>query len=510
MKRQVILAILDGWGIGPKDSSNPIHVATTPNLDFLKQNFPSGALQASGVAVGLPWGEEGNSEVGHLTIGAGKVLYQHYPRITLAIKDGSFFKNPVLLNAFEHVRAHQSAINFIGLLTASNIHASLEHLLALIRAAQDQGISKIHLHLFADGKDSPPRSAIDLLKKIPLPIASLSGRYYALDRDGHWDRTRQAYDTLVGNTPPITSVNDLIQNNYQKGLNDQFIEPHLIGPDNQSIQDGDALIFFDFREDSVRQIVEPFVNPAFSEFPKKDFPNLLVASMTPYSQKFTIPVLYPPEIVTKPLGQVLSENGKSQARIAETEKYAHVTYFFNGLKETPAANEYRIMIPSANVPHPEEKPKMMIDEVTTRVTQAIADRAFDFILVNFANGDLIAHTGNYDAGIRAARAVDIAIGKITQTALAHDTDLLITSDHGNLEQMLDPMTSAPTTGHDASPVPIYLVRKSLERQRNQEEINAAETETIGILSDVAPTVLDLFGIPKPPEMTGESLLPYLK
>ncbi|HEY4500008.1 MAG TPA: 2,3-bisphosphoglycerate-independent phosphoglycerate mutase [Candidatus Paceibacterota bacterium] len=510
MKRQVILLILDGWGIGAKNNSNPIYIAGTPYLDELKRQYPLGALQASGVAVGLPWGEEGNSEVGHLTIGAGKVLYQHYPRITLAIKDGSLEKNSTLQKAFAHVQENQSALNFIGLLTDSNIHASIEHLLALITLAQKKNISKINLHLFSDGKDSQPRSVTNLLKRLPLPAASISGRFYALDRDNHWDRTQKVYNALVGNDPLSPAIEEIITANYQKGLNDQFIEPHLIGPNNGGIQDGDAIIFFDFREDGTRQLVEPFTDKNFNHFPIKPFKKLFITTMTQYSEAFKIPVLFPPEQVTHPLSRVLSEQGKSQLRIAETEKYAHITYFFNGLREEPFPNEYRVTVPSLNIPHQDERPEMMASEIANRVSQAIIDNTFDCVIANFANGDIIAHTGNYDAALKAVHAVDQAVQIITQTALANNAVVLITSDHGNLEKMLDPMTAQITTGHDASPVPLYLVGNEFQQPKRQQDIDEREQETIGILSDVAPTILALLGIPKPPEMTGQNLLPYLK
>lgn len=510
MKRQVILLILDGWGIGAKNNSNPIYIAGTPYIDELKRQYPLGALQASGVAVGLPWGEEGNSEVGHLTIGAGKVLYQHYPRITLAIKDGSLAKNPVLQKAFDHVQKNKSALNLIGLLTDNNIHASLEHLLALIALAQQNNIAKINLHLFSDGKDSQPRSVASLLKRLPLPAASISGRFYALDRDNHWDRTQKTYDVLVGNDSLSPAIEEIIAANYQKGLNDQFIEPHLIGPDNRAIQDGDAALFFDFREDGTRQLVEPFADANFNRFPIKPFKKLFVATMTRYSEAFKIPVLFPPEQVTHPLSRILSEQGKSQLRIAETEKYAHITYFFNGLHEEPFPNEYRVTVPSLNIPHQDERPEMMASEIANRVSQAIIDNTFDCIIANFANGDIIAHTGNYDAALKAVHAVDQAVQTVTQTALANNAVVLITSDHGNLEKMLDPMTAQITTGHDASPVPLYLVGNEFQQPKRQRDIDEREQETVGILSDVAPTILALLDIPKPPEMTGQNLLPYLK
>lgn len=509
MKQQVILIILDGWGIGAKDNSNPIYMAKTPYLDYIKTHFPSGALQASGIAVGLPWGEEGNSEVGHLTIGAGKVLYQHYPKITMSIKDGSFFKNPVLLKAAEHAKKNNSAINFAGLLTDANIHASIEHMLALIEFAKRNGLEKINLHLFTDGKDSPPRSALGFLKKIPIPVATISGRYYSEDRTGHWERTQKTYEVMVGNDQTIPSAEDFINSQYLKGLNDQYIEPRVIGPENRGIKDGDALVFFDYREDSIRQIAESFINKDFSAFQTKKFENLFIATMTQYSDNLKVPVIFPQEKIEKPLGKVLAENGKTQLRVAETEKYAHITYFLNGLIEPPMENEYRVLIPSQRIAHQEDKPEMMASEITTRVIQAIEEGAFDFILANYANGDLIAHTGNFDAGMEAVKIIDEEIGKIAKTALSRNAALIITSDHGNIEKMIDSQTARALTGHDSSPVPIYLIANQYRKETNTKEAELAEKETVGILSDVAPTILELMNVAKPKEMTGQSLIKFL-
>ncbi|MBI3046143.1 MAG: 2,3-bisphosphoglycerate-independent phosphoglycerate mutase [Candidatus Harrisonbacteria bacterium] len=515
MKRQVILAILDGWGIGPKNESNPIHTQGTPNLDYIKTVFLTGALQASGISVGLPWNEEGNSEVGHLTIGAGKVIYQHYPRITLSIQDGSFAKNKVFLNAFDHAKKNKSALNFAGLLTEGNIHASLQHLTALIDLAKKNKVGKINLHLFSDGKDSEPKSAVRILKKLMVDtgegweIGSFSGRHYALDRDGYWERTRPTYEAMTGAGLPIKNIGAAIKEAYGKNLNDQQINPYVINPE-AAIRDNDALIFFDFREDSIRQIASAFILKDFNQFPVKQFSNLYIATMTDYSDKFTVPVAYPPEKIENPLAKILADNGKSQIHIAETEKYAHVTYFFNGYREQPFSNEYRVLIPSKKVANYEEKPKMQAKEVTSRAIQAIEEGAFDFVLVNYANGDMIAHTGNYEAAKIAVQEVDESIGTILRSALANNAVLIITADHGNLETMLNSKTGEITTAHDISPVPIYIAGNEFVKQKTPAEIGLAEKETVGILSDVAPTILEIMNIPQPPEMTGQSLIKLLR
>lgn len=516
MKKQIVLVVLDGWGIGKKDHSNPIHIQGTPNIDYIKSHFPSGALQASGIAVGLPWGEEGNSEVGHITIGAGKVIFQHYPRISIAIRDGSFFKNKALLALAEHVKKNNSSLNIAGLLTDANIHASLEHLLALIEFAKKNGIKKTNLHLYTDGKDSPLRSAGGLLSKVEMAlgsgvkIASIIGRYYALDRDNHWDRTQKAYNILIGEGPITNDYKELIEKNYQKNLSDEFIEPHLIGPENNGIKDGDGLIFFDFREDSVRQIVESFINPEFENFPVKKFNNLYIVTMTEYSAKFSLPVAFPQEKVENPLGKIISENGLSQLRIAESDKYAHVTYFFNGLQNKTFPNEFRILVPSKNIVHHEEAPEMMASEITSRIIQALEENSFNFIFVNYANSDIIGHTGNFDAGMAAVKTIDEEIGKLYKKILEYNDILIITSDHGNVEKMMDPLTAKPTTGHDTSPVPIYIVANEFFRNKTVKDAEESEREIVGILSDVAPTILKLMGIPKPPDMTGQDIFPLLR
>ena len=319
-KRTVILVILDGWGIGRNDPTNPIYIARPPTINYIKANYQAGALQASGIAVGLPWNEEGNSEVGHLTIGAGKVIYQHYPRVTVAIRNGQFFQNKVLVTAIEQAVKQRSAVNLAGILSEGNVHASLEHLNALIEFVKKLNVQKINLHLFSDGKDSPPKSFLQLLEKVSptAKLASLSGRHYAMDRDQHWDRTQQTYEVLLGRGPEISSIKEYVEKNYQRGLTDEFFEPvRLAG--SPAIQANDAIIFFNFREDSMRQIAAPFTLPNFNQFPiSTNFKNLYVATMTQYSDKFTgAQVMFPPEKIEQPLGTILSQNNKLQLRVAE-------------------------------------------------------------------------------------------------------------------------------------------------------------------------------------------------
>ena len=515
MKRQVILAILDGWGIGPKNESNPIYTQGTPNIDYIKNVFLSGSLQASGISVGLPWGEEGNSEVGHLTIGAGKVLYQHFPRITISIQDGSFDKNKVFLDAFGHAKKNKGALNLAGLITESNIHASIKHWIALINLAKKNDILKINLHLFTDGKDSEPKSFLKLLKQLKeetkggWEIGSISGRHYGLDRDNHWERTKEAYEAMVGNGAESKNIEEVVRQTYDKNLNDQQIQPTVISQ-KSAIQENDSLLFLDFREDSIRQIASAFILKNFSEFPVKKFSNLYLGTMTNYTDKFEVPVAYPAEKINNPLANALSENGKSQLHIAETEKYAHVTYFFNGYREQPFKNEYRILIPSKKISNYDERPEMQAAEITSRVIQSIEEKAFDFILVSYANGDMIAHTGNYNAAKIAVKIIDESVGALVRATIQNNAVLIITADHGNVENMLNPQTGEATTAHNPTPVPIYIVGNEFTRQKTQVEIDFAEKETIGILSDVAPTILEIMEIPQPKEMTGQSLLNILR
>jgi len=516
-RRSVVLAILDGWGIGREDESNPIYIANPKNIDYIKHNYLSGALQSSGIAVGLPWEEEGNSEVGHLTIGAGKVIYQHFPRITLAIRDGSFFKNEVFLKAIEHCKKNNSALNLVGLLTSGSVHASIEHLEALIKLAADKQVPALKLHLFTDGKDSDPHSALELITKIKEiltktgigEITSISGRYYALDRDNHWDRTEKAYEAIVGKKPTQKTIEDAINATYKKNLSDEFIDPVSINPQN-SLNDGDAVIFFDFREDSMRQLVEVFVNPNFEEFSAEKFQNLYVATMTQYyEKKFSLPVAFIPEKITNPIGKIISDAGKHQLRIAETEKYAHVTYFFNGFHDAPSKNEYRLLIPSRNIPKHDEHPEMMAQEITNRASESIAEKAFEFIVINYANPDIIAHTGNFEATVKTIKVVDDCIGQLMKAVLAVNGALVITADHGNAERVRNPLTGEEETKHDPNPVPIYIIGKEFKREKSEFTARLSEAEASGILADVAPTILYLMDIPKPKEMTGQNLIPLL-
>lgn len=505
-KKTAVLVVLDGWGIGKDDQTNPLFVAKPPIFEWLAQNYPVTSLQASGIAVGLPWGEVGNSEVGHLTLGAGKVVYQYYPKITMAIQDGTFFENPVLKAAFAHARDNDSAINFAGLLTKANVHASLEHLQALIKMAQEENVTKINLHLFGDGEDSPPRTIEEFLRELPKEyLASLVGRYYAMDRNGNWRLTQTAYDAMIGTAgtiveDPVATIEKLAA----QGTTEEYL-PAIRFADDKKLQDGDALVFFNYREDSIRQLAAAFIKNDFDQFPTAKFGNVYVATFTHYDDAFDVPVAFPADNVVDPIGKVLSDAGLTQLRLAETYKYAHVTYFFNGLREPPFKGEYRTLVPSNTNPHPEEHPEMMASAITDRLIEAIQSHGFDFILVNYANPDTIAHTADFNAALEAIKVIDTQISRIVKAADNPETLLFITSDHGNIEEMINGHTGEPESQHDASPVPFYLVAQQF---RGRKFVNGDHLalETLGSLADVAPTILAIMGIPKPQDMTGNSLL----
>ncbi|MFA5386088.1 MAG: 2,3-bisphosphoglycerate-independent phosphoglycerate mutase [Candidatus Paceibacterota bacterium] len=511
MRKTVVLMILDGWGEGEMNESNPIYTAKPKVFNSLKYNYPCGLLQASGIAVGLPWNEEGNSEVGHLTLGAGRVIYQNYPRIALSIRDGSFFENKALKGAFENAKKNNSSVNIVGLLSAPStyVHSSTEHLMALIKFAKQEGV-KYNLHLFTDGRDSPPYSSLELIKGLGEEVknvASLAGRYWAMDRAKHWDRTEKTYKVLVGDSPSVENYEESIKKTHKK-LNDEYVEPMFLKPD-AGIKDNDSVIFFNFREDRMRQMVETFINKDFKEFPVKKFENLYIATMISYRDDFKVNVAFPPEEEKNPLGKILADNGKIQLRLAETEKYAHITYFFNGLVEKPFENEFRILIPSRMDLKPDDHPEMRANEITNRLIQAIEEKAFDFILVNYANSDIIAHTGNYEATKKVVEIIDQMLEKVITTVLGHDAVLMLTSDHGNIEKMFDPMTGQIETKHNNNPVPFYLIAKNLQRQKDPLQAEKEIKNVIGVLSDIAPTVLELLEVKKAEEMTGQNLVKYL-
>ncbi len=529
------MVVMDGWGVGKRDDTNPIYIKNPPTINFIKHNYKAGVLQASGIAVGLPWDEEGNSEVGHLTLGSGRVLYQHYPRITLAIRSGAFFSNEVLLAAINKAKAAKKNVNIIGVLSEGNVHASLDHLHALIELAKREAVTQINLHLFTDGKDGPSKHGAQLLRGIgkkaeeiagqgqgalQVKLGSVGGRYYGMDRDGHTDRTEKAYMAIFGQGEGATSANagetppgdwfekaaEYVESQYKAGITDEYITPTAVDSTG-AVKDGDSVIFFDFREDSMRQITEMFLNDPRQ---KTEDRKLNIVTFTNYNDKYDLPVAFPPEDVKNPLGKVISDSGRTQLRIAESNKYAHVTYFFNGFQEVPFKNEYRALVPSQNVARHDEHPEMMAQEITERALAAIAEGIYDFILINYANADIVAHTGNYNATLKAVEVVDEQIKRLTEAVLKAGGVMLITADHGNAEKLIEPDTGLPETKHDKSPVPVYIIGREFAAPKDDFVVAQTENESAGLISDVAPTILEIMGLKAPEEMTGISLLRILQ
>ncbi len=518
-----VLIVMDGFGISLEHRGNAILEASTPNLDAIERRFPFTTLQASGVAVGLPWGEAGNSEVGHLTMGAGRIIYQHLTRVISAIHDGSFYENPAFLNVINHVKKNDSSLHFLGLVSSGSVHSYINHLHALMELAKRSRLEKVFLHVITDGKDAPRDEGASFIKKLEdtireqypsVVIASLIGRYWAMDRDEQWERIQRAYGLLVnGIGVPFSDASAFLTESYAKGTADESIEPAYFAREGKvigRIAPGDGLIIFNFREDSVREITGAFAKDGFSGFPRGKIQNLSIATLTEYDKNLTgVAAAFPPLEIHWPLARVLSQVGKSQLHIAETEKYAHVTYFFNGGIEKPFPEEDRILVTSQSVPHFDEKPEMKTPEITDRIIEHL--EGYDFILANFANADMVGHTGNFQAVVKAVEAIDKAIGRLREAVFAKEGILIITGDHGNAEQKIHPFSGEPITEHTSNPVPLYLVQKSLERSsdRSPDTIRKKHETTGGILTDVAPTILELMHIPKPEEMTGTSLLTYL-
>ena len=515
------MVILDGWGISPERKGNAIASAETPNYDRLMKFCPNTLLQASGIAVGLNWNEMGNSEVGHTTIGAGKVLYQNLPRVDLSVKDGSFFENKALLETINKAKETNANLHLMGLLSDGGVHSHLNHLYALLELARNQKFNpeKVFIHIFTDGRDTEPTKGIkfvsELLENIKKGeaigrIASIVGRYYAMDRNANWDRTKIAYDGMVNGEGEKTSDPiGAMKKSYQNNITDEFIKPIIVLDEKEksySVGHSDSMIFFNIREDRARQITKAFVLPDFDKFERKFvLPKIQFCGMMEYEKNLPANIAFPREEVSCPLGKIISGAKLNQLRVAETEKYAHVTYFFNGGREEPFKNEYRTLVSSPSVASYGEVPEMSAAEITDEAIKAIKSSKFSFILVNYANSDMIGHTGNFQAAVQAIEFVDRCLGRLCETALNSHGVLLITADHGNSEEMINPLTGEIITTHTSNPVPFILVDPSNKPLENGE----ANTQIEGMLSDIAPTVLELLEIPKPEEMTGRSLLGVL-
>jgi 2,3-bisphosphoglycerate-independent phosphoglycerate mutase len=520
--KPVYLIILDGWGENPNLEGNAIAQAKTATIDQLVRHYPQTLLQASGISVGLPWGEVGNSEVGHLTLGAGRVVYQSLPRITLSIQDGSFFKNENFLAAVENVKKNNGALHIMGLASNGGVHSSLDHLHALLELGKNNGIAKICLHLFTDGRDAPPNSGINVIRDIEqrikdIPgarIATLSGRYFAMDRNDNWNRTEKAYNLLtLGEGAREKSAESALEKSYAKNITDEFVEPVVIEDENGNIfpiAEKDSVIFFNFREDRARQLTKAFALPTFSKFERKKYlPDIEFVTMTKYEDNLPVRVAFGPQEIKNCLGEVLSQNKINQLRIAETEKYAHVTFFFNGGREEPFLGEERILVPSQSVSTYDKVPEMSAYVIEEKILEDLGKGKHGFTLVNFANADMVGHTGNLKAAISAAEAVDGCLGKIIPEILKIGGHIFITADHGNAEEMINPRTEEIDTEHSIFPVPFWYLNPENRRQKSESEIIKVKNSVGGILSDVAPTVLAVMNIPTPPEMTGQNLLEVL-
>ena len=509
-KAPLLLMILDGWGVRSSAEGNAIFQAETPNYDTLWAQYPTTVLQASGEAVGLPEGQMGNSEVGHLNIGAGRVVYQEFTRITKAIREGAFFNNDVFLDAISSAKKGKRSLHLMGLLSDGGVHSHLDHLLALITLAAREELEDVCVHAFLDGRDVPPASALQYVRQLEDvmgeagcgKIATIMGRYYAMDRDKRWDRTERAYTAMtVGAGLHVNSAEDAVHQSYARNETDEFVQPTVIvgedGKPTGTVEPGDVIIFFNFRADRARQITRAYVTRDFDAFVRPTgYLDPHFVCMTQYDKEIQAPVAFPPQSLVNTLGEVLARNHLRQLRIAETEKYAHVTFFFNGGVETPNPGEDRVLIPSPKVATYDLKPEMSASELTVKVSGVIASGKHDVIIMNFANPDMIGHTGKMEAAVKAVETVDACMGNIVASVLEKGGTVLITADHGNAEVMVE-NDGGPHTAHTVDRVPFILVD---ERLRN------ISLRDGGALKDIAPTILELLGLPEPAEMTGRSLI----
>lgn len=521
--KPIVLVIMDGWGITQPYSGNAISQANTPNVDGYISKYPSMTLRASGEAVGLPWGESGNSEVGHMNIGLGRILYQDLPKINKAIADNVFYDNEILLKAINHAKKNKSSLHLMGLVSNGGIHSSIEHLEALLALMQKEKFNNFFIHAFLDGRDTPYNSGINFIKQIEKnlsdygqgAIATLSGRFYAMDRDNHWDRIEKVYRAMVfGEGNRSASAVEAIQASYDKKIYDEEFVPTVIEKNGQPVarvKAGDAIIFFNFRADRARQITKAFSLPGLEKFNRGDYlKDFLFVCFTEYEKKLPAEVAFPTEIIEDTLGEIISKNGLKQLRIAETEKYAHVTYFFNGGREDKMEGEEHVLVPSPQVASYDMKPEMSAPELTSKLLKAIESDNYDFILVNYANPDMVGHTGNFKAAIRAIEAVDVCVGKLVKAVLGKDGMIFLTADHGNAEVMFNMQTGMIDKEHTSNPVPFIAISKELEgKNAMRQDAPGGDLSLLapqGILSDIAPTILQVMGLPKPQKMSGRSLI----
>jgi len=507
-KQTTLLLILDGFGINEKNEANAVAGAKKPNIDAIMKKYPTVKGYASGMAVGLPDGQMGNSEVGHLNMGAGRIVYQQLTSITKAIHDGDFFKNDALLKAMGVCKENNSALHLFGLLSDGGVHSHIDHLYGLLEMAKNEGLSKVYVHAFLDGRDTPPTSGKEFIEKLVAKmnelgvgkVASISGRYYAMDRDNRWERVEQAYNAIaLGKGVEAADPVQVVADSYADGKNDEFVLPTVITENGEAIgkiKSEDSIIFFNFRPDRAREMTRVFCDPEFNGFERER----IGTAFTTFTQyDITMPnteVCFGPETLTNTFGEFLAKNGKTQLRMAETEKYAHVTFFFNGGEEEPNEGEERILVPSPKVATYDLQPEMSVPEVSDKLDAAIRSGKYDVIICNFANPDMVGHTGNLEAAEKAIEAVDTAVGKVIKAIEETNGYAFICADHGNAEQMIDYTNGEAFTAHTTNPVPFVLVNY-------KEGVTLREG---GKLADIAPTLIEMMGMEKPAEMTGESLL----
>jgi 2,3-bisphosphoglycerate-independent phosphoglycerate mutase len=503
--KRVVLAICDGWGEAPPSADNAIALANTPTFDRWRRELPWTTLEASGEAVGLPAGLMGNSEVGHLNLGAGRMVPQDLLRIDLALEDGSFFENPVLVEAMERGKRPGAALHLLGLVSDGGVHSQERHLFGLLKMASDARVPRVVVHVFTDGRDTPPRSALryvrdleDALAGTGGEIGSVCGRYYAMDRDSRWDRVEKAYAALVSVAGRrAASAREAVEQAYVRGENDEFISPTVIAGSARpprGIADGDAAIFFNFRADRARQLTRALTDPDFREFQRGNPPSLHFVCFTRYKKEFPLPVAFLPLVLTEILAAVWAEHGIRNLRVAETEKYAHVTYFFNGGTEQPFPGEERVLVPSWRGATYDLHPQMSAGEIARVATEAIRGGNFGALVVNFANADMVGHTGKLSETVKAIEILDGCLERLESACVRSGAALIMTADHGNADQMRDPATGVPHTAHTANPVPFVLCGDG-----------TPSLQSGGTLADVAPTILAVQGLPVPEEMTGRDL-----
>ncbi|MBT6253722.1 2,3-bisphosphoglycerate-independent phosphoglycerate mutase [Candidatus Uhrbacteria bacterium] len=520
--KPLVLLVLDGWGIAPDDAGNSITRAETPVMDSLIKSYPSMPIHANGAAVGLGWGDMGNSEVGHLTIGSGRVYYQSLPRIDRSIEQGDFYENEQVLKAIAHVKKTGGTLHIAGCMSEGRVHAYSAHCYVLMEMAKQNELKDVAIHAFLDGRDTLYNAGYGSIEELIGKfdeigvgrLATMSGRHFAMDRDNKWDRIQKAYDAIVlGKGEMAKDPLQAIKDSYAKEVYDEQFVPTVItkgGKPVATVKDGDAFIFFNFRPDRARQLTRALVMPTFEGFERDYIPNMLMVTMMKYESGLPVEIAFGPEVITKGLSEVIANTGLTQLHVSETEKYAHVTFFFNGTREDPFPGEEREVVPSPKVASYDEVPQMSAAGVTDKILKSVKSGEHDVIIVNYANADMVAHTGNFDATVEACQVVDAAVGRVVDAVLAKQGVVLITADHGNAEEVSNLTTGDVDKEHSTNPVPFIIIGNEFAGQQALAgDIPGGDLSLIspvGVLADVAPTILHILGIPKPQGMTGQTLI----